>query len=189
MNPSTEDLSYAVSKINAKTIFILPNNKNIIMTAGQVAELSDKNIVVIPTRSVPQGISAVLGFDETQNTESNQSVMTEMASAVSTMQITYAARNSSFDGLDIKEGDYLALYEDKLLCSDSNIENLLNVFSQKIIEQGKSTVNIYYGCDVSEEEANSTLKALQSRLNAKGIDSIEMYRGNQPVYYYIISAE
>lgn len=186
MNPSTEDLYKATTEINAKTIFILPNNKNIIMTAKQVAELSEKNIIVIPTRSIPQGISAILAFDEGQDKEANEEAMCEMIKTVSTMQITSAARNSSFDGLNIKEGDYLALYEDKLLCSGSDMDILLDAFAQKIEEEGKSIITIYYGCDATEEEANTTLEALQSRLNDI---EINMYEGKQPVYRYIISAE
>jgi DAK2 domain fusion protein YloV len=115
MNPSTEDIFNAVNKINAKNIFILPNNKNIIMTSKQVADLTDKNIIVIPTRSVPQGISAMLGFNEECTPEENEEAMNEMLSTITTLQITYAARNSNYDGLEIEEGDYLLLCNDKLL--------------------------------------------------------------------------
>ena len=188
MNPSTEDLYNAVNKINAKNIFILPNNKNIIMTSNQVAELTDKNIIVIPTKSIPQGFSAMLGFDEESDYEANEASMKEMIGSVSTMQITYAARNSNYDGLDIKEGDYLALYEDKLLCSDNSLETLLKAFCDKIREQDKSFISIYYGSDVSEEEANKASSLISNELDGTGAE-INLYYGNQPVYYYIISAE
>ena len=110
MNPATEDLCDAVAKTNAKTIYILPNNKNIIMTASQVAEITGKNVIVIPTKTIPQGISAMLGFDAEQDEETNTQNMCESAKNVMSMQITYAARNSSYDGMDIKEGDYLSLF-------------------------------------------------------------------------------
>ena len=188
MNPSCEDIYNATEQINAKNIIILPNNKNIILTATQVSEMSEKNIVVIPTRSVPQGISAMLMFDEGQEWEANRDAMTEGALAVDTMQITYAARNSNFDGLDIKEGDYLSLLNDKLLKNDNNLEAVINAIADKIKELGKSIVSVYYGEDVTEKEAEKTLLALQSAVNDKSIE-INLYAGNQPVYYYIISAE
>lgn len=188
MNPSTEDLYSAVCRINAKNIFILPNNKNIIMTSNQVAELSDKNIIVIPTKSVPQGINAMLGFDESNDTITNEASMKEMVDTVSTMQITYAARDSSYDGLDIKEGDYLALCEDKLLSSNPELEDVISNICDKIKEQEKSIVSIYYGCDVTEEEAEKTQKTISNILDNTDME-INLYSGNQPVYYYIISAE
>ncbi|MBO5287273.1 MAG: DAK2 domain-containing protein [Clostridia bacterium] len=188
MNPSTEDIFEAVSKINAKTIFILPNNKNIIMTSKQVEELSDKKIVVIPTRSIPQGFSAILGFDPESDVEANTESMTSMLSNVDTMQITYAARNSNYDGLDIKEGDYLALFEEKLLVSDTKLENVFSAFAKKIKEAGKSFVSIYYGSDVSEEEAEKSLNILKEAIGDDNVE-ITLYNGAQPVYYYIISAE
>ena len=188
MNPSTEDLYNAVCKINAKTIFILPNNKNIIMTSNQVAQLTDKNIIVIPTKSIPQGFSAMLGFDFENSYKENEASMKEMVKSVSTMQITYAARNSSYDGLDIKEGDYLALYEDKLLCSHNQLSVLLKAFTEKIKEQDKSFVSIYYGSDVTENEAREAEALITKELEGTGAE-INLYCGNQPVYYYIISAE
>lgn len=188
MNPSTEDLYKAVCKVNAKTVFILPNNKNIIMTSNQVAELTDKKIIVIPTKSIPQGFSAMLGFDYESDAETNEASMKEMIGNVSTMQVTYAARSSNYDGLDIKEGDYLALYEDKLLCSDNNLEVLLKAFCEKIKKQDKGFISIYYGSDVTEEEANKASAIISSELDGSGAE-INLYYGNQPVYYYIISAE
>ena len=188
MNPSTEDLYSAVCKINAKNIFILPNNKNIIMTSNQVAELTDKNIIVIPTKSIPQGINAMLGFDAENSAEDNEASMKEMTSSVSTMQITYAARNSSYDGLDIKEGDYLALWEDKLLNSNPKLDEVISAICGKINEQEKSFISIYHGSDVTENEAENTQKLIEAKLNNPDVE-INLYKGNQPVYYYIISAE
>lgn len=188
MNPSCEDIYNAVSQINAKNVFILPNNKNIILTATQVSEMSDKNIIVIPTRSVPQGINAMLAFDESQSWEDNRDAMAENIKAVDTMQITYAARNSNFDGLDIKEGDYLSLLNDKLLKNDSNLDAVINAIGDKIKELGKGMVSVYYGEDVTEAEAEQAVSKLQAVLCGSGAE-INLYAGNQPVYYYIISAE
>ena len=186
MNPSTEDIYNAVCKINAKNIFILPNNKNIILTSNQVASLTDKNIIVIPTRSVPQGISAMLAFDEACDAEANEATMNELINQVTTMQITYAARNSSYDGLDIKEGDYLSLCNDKLLNSSPSLEDVVSAICDKIKEQDKSLISIYYGCDVTESDAEEMQKMIACKIdNAE----INLYSGNQPVYYYIISAE
>lgn len=186
MNPSCEDIYEAVKKIDAKTIFILPNNKNIIMTATQVSEMADTEIVVIPTRSVPQGISAMLGFDESATAEENRENMMSAIGAVSTMQITYAARNSNFDGMDIKEGDYLALYEEKLLKCDSSTDCLIDSLAEKIKESQKSMISIYYGKDVTEEDAEKIAAKLSNALENV---EINIYEGGQPVYYYIISAE
>lgn len=188
MNPSTEDLFSAVQEVDAETVFILPNNKNIIMTANQVVELiDDKKIVVIPTRSVPQGFSAMLGYDESATTEENKEAMTEASRSVDTMQITYAARNSNFDDMDIKEGDYLALFNDKLLTSDKDLNNLFGAFVEKIKENDKSFVSIYYGEGVSEEEASKTADIFAAALGA-GVE-INLVNGAQPVYFYVISAE
>ena len=188
MNPSTEDLFKAVESVDAENVFILPNNKNIIMTANQVADLTDKNIMVIPTKTIPQGFTAMLGFDMDAEPEANKEAMTENMSGVDTMQITYAARNSNFDGMDIKEGDYLALYNNKLLCSDSNIDVLFHALCEKISESGKSFVSIYYGEGVSESDAEKAASIFEADL-ADADAEIALYNGAQPVYYYIISAE
>lgn len=185
MNPSTEDIFTAVNKINAKNIFILPNNKNIIMTSKQVANLTDKNIIVIPTRSVPQGISAMLSFNEECTPEENEEAMSGMLDTVTTLQITYAARNSTYDGLEICEGDYLLLCNDKLLKSTKSLDYSVTEILAKIKELDSSTVSIYYGCDVTEEEANKIADTLSSNTSAE----VTSYLGGQPVYYYIISLE
>lgn len=185
MNPSTEDIFTAVNKINAKNIFILPNNKNIIMTSKQVADLTDKNIIVIPTRSVPQGIGAMLGFNEECTPEENEEAMNEMLSTVTTLQITYAARNSNYDGLEIEEGDYLLLCNDKLLKASKSFDDSVMEICEKIKELDSSTVSIYYGCDVTEDDANNLANTIASSTST----DISTYPGDQPVYYYIISLE
>ena len=186
MNPSCDDIYQAVSKINADCIFLLPNNKNIIMSCEQVKEMCDKKIVVIPTKTIPQGISAMLGFDEGADWEQNAASMTEMAGGVSTIQITNAARNSSFDGLDITEGEYLAICDGKLLASNEDIYKVFLAVSDKIKEIGKETVSVYYGSGATKEEADKALISLnRDAPNAE----INLYYGGQPVYYYIISIE
>lgn len=188
MNPATEDLCEAVKAVDAETVFILPNNKNIIMTANQVAELiEDKKIVVVPTRSVPQGFSAMLGFDAEASAEENEASMTECAQGVDTMQITYAARNSNFDDMDIEEGDYLALLNDKLLSSNKNLNMLFDALIAKIKENEKTFVSIYYGEGISEDEASKTADIFAAALGA-GVE-VSLINGAQPVYFYVISAE
>lgn len=186
MNPSTEELYNAVKEVNASTIFILPNNKNIILSAEQVKELSDKEIIVIPTKTIPQGISAILGFNEENGTEENEESMLENSKGVSTFQITYAARSSTYDKMDISEGDYLGLLENKMLANDKNLDTLFEVFANEVNKMGKESISIYYGKDVTDSEAGKTKEKL-SRLLPN--TQIELYLGDQPVYYYIISAE
>lgn len=188
MNPSTEDLYKAVSQVNAKTVFILPNNKNIILTANQVSELTDKNVIVIPTKTIPQGFAAMLGFNEDEDGETNEKSMTECIGNVDTMQVTYAARNSNYAGLNIEEGDLLALYEDKLLCADKDIKQLLKILADKAKHKEKKFISIYYGSDVSEDMANEALAIVKEELKDTDAE-VTLYKGNQPVYYFIISAE
>lgn len=187
MNPATEDLSNAVESVDAETVFILPNNKNIIMTAKQVAELVDKRVIVIPTRSVPQGISAMLGYNEELDADENEASMTECSLGVDTMQITYAARNSNFDDMDISEGDYLSLFNDKLLSADKELSVVFKSLAEKIKESQKSIISIYYGEDVSEQEAEKTAEFFKNELGNSV--EINLYNGAQPVYFYVISAE
>ena len=188
MNPSCDDIYEAVNEVDAKTVFILPNNKNIIMAAAQVKEMSDKNIVVIPTRSVPQGVSAMLAFDGDSDADSNFENMSEASKSVSTMQITYAARNSNFDGMDISEGDYLGLCEDKLLVNDKDLGGVISAIAGKIKENQKSMVSVYYGEDVSVADAEAMVASLTAAIGDSSVE-INLYEGSQPVYYYIISAE
>lgn len=186
MNPSTEDLYRAVEEVNAKTVFILPNNKNIILTAEQVKSLSNRDVIVIPTKSIPQGISSMLSFNEAISPKENTESMIASLGSVTSMQITYAARNSTFDGMEIQAGDYLGLLENKMLLSAKSIDEIIKAFADKLKVQGKESISIYYGCDVSENEAQDLSKSLEALLPSA---SIELYQGNQPVYYYIISAE
>ena len=148
MNPSTQDILEVVNKVPAETVFVLPNNKNIIMAAEQVNALTPKNVIVIPSKTVPQGVTAMLSFNPDGTVEENTEAMTEVLSAVDSMQITYAARNSDFDGYDIHEGDYLAIYGSALFGTSRDIKVLLRSLAEKVRDEGKEFITIYYGQDI-----------------------------------------
>ncbi|NLD87664.1 MAG: DAK2 domain-containing protein [Clostridiales bacterium] len=187
MNPSTEDILSAVNLVPADTVFVLPNNKNIIMAAQQVEPLTDKRVIVIPTRSVPQGISAMISFDPEGSAEDNEQQMTEAAMRVHTGQVTYAARDSSFEDRRIKEGDYIALLDNKLLDSDKRQHNVLRKLVRELTKpKDVEFVTIIYGEGISEEEA----LAVKAQIEKDRRDvEVSIIYGGQPVYYYIISAE
>ena len=186
MNPSTQDILEAVNKVPAETVFILPNNKNIIMAAQQVEGLTPKNVVVIPSKTVPQGITAMLNFNGEGTVEENTEAMTDSLSTVDTMQITYAARNSDFDGYLIQEGDYLAMVGSSLFGTSRDITVLLQALAEKIRDDGKEFVTIYYGEDIQEKHAQ---KAADLFAEICPDADVNLLCGGQPVYYYMISAE
>ena len=186
MNPSTQDILEAVNKVPAETVFVLPNNKNIIMAAEQVDALTPKNVIVIPSKTVPQGVTAMLGFNPEGSIEENTEALTEALGTVDTMQITYAARNSDFDGYDIHEGDYLALYGSALFGTDKDIKVLLRALAEKVRDEGKEYITIYYGADVKEKHAQ---KAADLFADICPNADVNLLNGGQPVYYYLISAE
>ena len=187
MNPSTESILEGVEKIPAETVFILPNNSNIIMAAQQCGALTEKNVVVIPTKTVPQGITAMMNVDfEAPDADSITQAMTEALSTVTTAQITYAARNSDFDGFDIKEGDYLALEEGRLFGTDGDLNALLERLAADAVDRGASFISLYFGEDVSEADAQAAGKLFEDRCPDA---EVAVLSGGQPVYYYIISME
>ena len=186
MNPSTQDILEAVNKVPAETVFVLPNNKNIIMAAEQVDALTPKHVVVIPSKTVPQGVTAMLSFNPDGTEEENVEALTEALGTVDTMQITYAARNSDFDGYDIREGDYLALYGSQLFGTSQDIRVLLRSLAQKVRDDGKEYITIYYGADVKEKHAQ---KAADIFAEICPDADVNLLNGGQPVYYYMISAE
>ena len=186
MNPSTQDILEAVNKVPAETVFVLPNNKNIIMAAEQVDALTPKKVIVIPSKTVPQGVTAMLGFNPEGSIEENTEALTEALSTVDTMQITYAARNSDFDGYDIHEGDYLALYGNQLFGTSTDIKVLLKSLADKVNADGKEYITIYYGADVKEKHAQ---KAADIFADICPNADVNLLSGGQPVYYYLISAE
>ena len=186
MNPSTQDILEVVNTVPAETVYVLPNNKNIIMAAQQVDGLTPKNVVVIPSKTIPQGITAMLSFNPDGENEENVEAMTEALAAVDTMQITYAARNSDFDGHLIHEGDYLAIYGSALFGTSRDIKVLLRSLAEQVRDSGKEYITIYYGADISEKHAQ---KAADLFADICPDADVNLIRGGQPVYYYLISAE
>ena len=186
MNPSTQDILEVVNTVPAETVLVLPNNKNIIMAAEQVNALTPKNVIVIPSKTIPQGVTAMLSFNPDGEAEENVEAMTEALSTVDTMQITYAARDSDFDGHVIHEGDYLALYGSALFGTSKDIKVLLKSLAEKVREEGKEYITIYYGADVKEKHAQ---KAADLFAQVCPEADVNLLSGGQPVYYYLISAE
>ena len=186
MNPSTDDILKAINRTPAEIVYVLPNNKNIIMAAEQTIPLSDKKVIVIPSKTVPQGITAMLNFDPEQDAEANTAAMTESLAGVTTMQITYAARDSDFDGREIHQGDYLGLYNGGLLDTTPDLGQLLADMAKKTAESGCEFINIFYGADIREEQAQDALKCFTE--HCPGAE-INLLSGGQPVYYFLISAE
>ena len=187
MNPSTESILKEIRKVPARTVFVLPNNKNIIMAAQQCMGLTEKNVVVIPTASIPQGVSAMMAVDpDMSDADAIAKAMTDAAQNVSTAQITYAARNSDFDGFDIHEGDYLALLDGKLHGTDRDVSALLGGLADEAASRGAEFITVFYGEDVVEEDAH---KACDIFTHKCPDAEINLICGGQPVYYYIISIE
>ncbi len=187
MNPSTDDILRAILATPAKTVFILPNNKNIIMAAEQAVKLTSKNVCVLQTRTIPQGIAAMMAFDEYSGLSENRINMTKAFEKVSTGLITFAARDSEFEGHSIKEGEILALDNGKLSFTDKDINKAAFKLTKKLARSGANYVTIIYGSDVTEETAELLQQTLLSKLNDK--IEIMLINGGQPVYYYIISVE
>jgi len=187
MNPSTEDILCEVLKVPAEIVFLLPNNKNIIMAAEQCQRIcKEKQVIVVPTTTVPQGVSAMLNFDPEGDVGTMSDNMMAAAGLVSTSQITYAARDSDFDGFQMKEGDYLALAEGKLFGTDTDLTALLNHLAEAESQQNAEFITLYYGEDVKESAAQIALAIFQDKCpNAE----LALLSGGQPVYYYMIAAE
>ena len=187
MNPSTEDILAAVQATPAKNVFVLPNNKNIVMAAQQAAEIADRNVIVIPSRTVPQGISAMLAYDPDSDVESNTEAMNDALSSVATGQVTFAARDSDFDGHKIKEGELLAMKEGKMIYTGKDMDVICGRLAKALATKDTSMVTVYYGEDISAEQAEEIRKVIESKLPST-IEVATVY-GGQPVYYFIISAE
>ena len=187
MNPSTDDILREVNRTPSEVVFVLPNNKNIIMAAQQCVGLSEKEVIVVPTATVPQGISAMMAVDpEDNNPQSILSAMTAAAEHVTTAQITYAARNSDFDGFAINEGDYLALCDGKLLGTDRSLDALLEKLAQVAADKDAEFITVYTGEGVDEAQAQQASAIFQSRCPGAEITALP---GGQPVYYYIVAIE
>ena len=187
MNPSTESILEGVNKIPAETVFVLPNNGNIIMAAQQCAALTEKQVVVIPTKTVPQGITAMMNVDfDAPDAQTITDAMTGSLSSVTTAQITYAARDSDFDGFAIKEGDYLALEEGKLFDTDDSLDTLLHKLAEDAAGREASFISLYFGEDVQEADAQKAGALFEEVCPGA---EVAVLSGGQPVYYYIISME
>ena len=186
MNPSTEDILKQINRVPAEVVFVLPNNKNIVMAAQQSIPLSEKKVIVIPTGTVPQGITAALFFDETVSPEENEEAMKAAAAGVHTASVTYAARDSEFDGHSITSGEYLALLDGSLVSNNSDIANVIAETADALEKHSPEIITVYYGEDVTEEDAEKVGAAFGEKY--PDADVTVLY-GGQPVYYYVISAE
>ena len=186
MNPSTEDILTEVNKTPAEIVFVLPNNKNIIMAAQQCIPLSDKKVIVIPTKTVPQGITAMLSFDPASAEDVIEAEMSAAIESVHTAQVTYAARDSDFDGHDIHKGEYLALMDGALLGSNADLDKVLLTIADAATDLDPEIVSIYYGEDVKADAAQHAAELIGGRLPMSDVNVVD---GGQPVYYYMISFE
>ena len=186
MNPSTEDILTEVNKTPAEVVFVLPNNKNIIMAAQQCIPLSDKKVIVIPTKTVPQGITAMLSFDPASAEDVIEAEMSAAIESVHTAQVTYAARDSDFDGHDIHKGEYLALMDGALLGSNADLDKVLLAIADAATDLDPEIVSIYYGEDVKADAAQHAAELIGGRLPMSDVNVVD---GGQPVYYYMISFE
>ncbi len=187
MNPSTEDILAAIQATPAKNVFVLPNNKNIVMAAMQAAEIADRNVVVIPSKTVPQGISVMLNYDPDASVADNAENMNAALSSVVTGQVTFAARDSDFDGHKIKKGELLAMKEGKMLYTGKEMELVCGRLAKSLVTKETSMVTIFYGEDVTEKEAENIRNVIANKLSSS--IEVSVVYGGQPVYYYIISAE
>lgn len=187
MNPSTEDILNAVMKIPAKTVFVLPNNSNIILAATQADVLCDeKDIIVIPTKTIPQGISALVSFDPTGDADSNKDNMMEAIDCVLSGQVTYAVRDTQIDGHDVKKGDYIAINDEGLVASETDIKDSVIKMLDGMVSDDYELISIYYGSDVDEADAEAIAAIVEEKYSYL---DVELEYGGQPVYYYIISVE
>lgn len=187
MNPSTEDMLNAIDKVNAKNVFIFPNNKNVVLAANQAADLcEDKNIIVMATANAPQGISAMIAYDSTISLEDNKTNMLEAIENVKSGQVTYAVRDTSIDGKTIKQGDIMGLSDKGLLAVGSDIADVAFDVISECYDEDKEIISIYYGSDVTKEDAEK----LSERVSEEFPDcDVSLYFGGQPIYYYIVSVE
>lgn len=186
MNPSTDDILAAIFSCPAQTVFVMPNNKNIIMAAEQAAKLADRRVCVLQTRTIPQGMSAMFGFDPDADFNTNRTEMTRAFEKVSTGLVTFAARDSEFDNHKIKKGDILALEENKLSFVDDDVQKTAYKLTKKLVDGDSQFITVIYGADVSESDSQKLLVQLQNKYQNL---EVSMISGGQPIYYYIISVE
>lgn len=186
MNPSTEDFMKAIDSINAKNIFIFPNNSNIIMAANQAKELSDKNIIVIPTKNTPQGFTALVNFNADASVEENEQALMESLTMVKSGQVTFAVRDTVMNDVEVKEGNIIGIAEGKLMDAGDSVDEITTSLVEKLVDEDSAIITLFYGEDVTEEDANNLRDELEEKF--EDLD-IELYYGGQPLYYYLISVE
>ena len=186
MNPSTEDFMKAIDSINAKNIFIFPNNSNIIMAANQAKELSDKNIIVIPTKNTPQGFTALVNFNADASVEENEQALMESLTMVKSGQVTFAVRDTVMNDVEVKEGNIIGIAESKLMDAGDSVDEITTSLVEKLVDEDSAIITLFYGEDVTEEDANNLRDELEEKF--EDLD-IELYYGGQPLYYYLISVE
>ena len=186
MNPSTQDILECVDKLNAENIFILPNNKNIIMAANQAKDISDKNIIVIPTTTIPQGITCVSMFNSDADVSENEEELKELMEAVKTGSVTYAVRDTEIDGINIEEGDMLGLVEGKIKEVGKDKFEVAEKVLANMVDDDSELITVFYGEDIKEEEANSFVEKLEEKYEDC---DIQLYKGDQPLYYFLMSVE
>ena len=186
MNPSTEDFMKAINEMNAENIIILPNNSNIIMAANQAKDLSDKNIIVIPTKNVSQAFAALVTFDGDMTVEENEANMVEALSTVKSGQVTYAVRNTVINDIEVKEGNIIGLGEGKLLSAGDDVADITTKLVESLVDEDSTIITLFYGEDTKEEDAEALRDALEEKF--EDID-VELYYGGQPIYYYLVSVE
>lgn len=186
MNPSTEDFMKAVGAVNADHIFILPNNSNVIMAANQAKELSDKDVYVVPTKNIPQGISSLINFEPDANPEDNMARFMESISMVKSGEVTFAVRDTIMDGIEVSEGDIIGITAKKLVDSGKDVNEVTKKLIKSMVDEDSAIVTIYYGEDVEEDSARLFAEIIQDEFD--DLD-VELYYGGQPLYYYLISVE
>ena len=186
MNPSTQDMMECISKLNADHIFILPNNKNIIMAAEQAAEISDKDVRVIPTKSIPQGITAITMFNYEADVDANEETLKEALEMVKTGSVTYAVRDTEMDGIEIKEGNMLGLVESKIKAVGEDYFEVAKEILESMIDEDSELITIFYGKDVDENKMEEFIDELEEKYDDFDVQS---YKGDQPLYYFIMSVE
>ena len=186
MNPSIEDLAQAADATHARNVIILPNNTNIILAAQQAGELTEKNVIVLPTKSVPMGISAALAFDPAVSPEENAEVMMDAANQVHTASITYAVRDTNYDGREIHSGDIMAMIDNKLELLGHDLSAVANEITERMVSEDSALITIYYGSDVAKADAQALCEEMARRYPDC---DVEVQNGGQPLYYYLIAVE
>lgn len=187
MNPSTEDIVKAASLVQAKTVFVLPNNSNIILAAQQAVDLVDgKQLIVIPTKSIPQGIAAMLAFQEHAAADENADLMGQALLQVQSGQVTYAVRDTQMDDMNIKQGDYIGIHNSKIVAADPDLLASSRKLVDSLVADGAEIVTVYTGEDASEDQTRSLVQYIEETYTDL---EVEVHAGGQPLYYYILSAE